>query len=84
MTYENKAESRSNTVHSQASNLNEKQGYRVVPFTVNRQMVAASASVGREQNNIHAVTEVDISEPRRWIREHAQRTGDRLSLTKDA
>jgi pyruvate/2-oxoglutarate dehydrogenase complex dihydrolipoamide acyltransferase (E2) component len=44
-------------------------------------MVAASASVGREQSNIHTITEVDISEPRRLIRDHAQRTGERLSLT---
>lgn len=44
-------------------------------------MVAASASVGREQNNIHALIEVDISEPRRAMREHRQRTGERLSLT---
>ena len=55
--------------------------YRVVPFTMNRRMVAASASIGRERNNIHAITEVDITEPRRAINEHRQRTGERLSLT---
>jgi len=44
-------------------------------------MVAASASVGREQNNIQALIEVDISEPRRLMREHKQQTGERLSLT---
>jgi len=59
----------------------QKQGYRVIPFTMNRRMVAASASVAREQNNIQALIEVDISEPRRLIREHHQRTGERLSLT---
>ena len=80
MTHENRAESKSD-IHSQASSLTNKQGYRAVPFTVNRQMVAASASVGREQNNIHTITEVDISEPRRLIHEHAERTGERLSLT---
>ncbi len=81
MTYDNGAESKNDAAHSRASGLNKKQGYRVVPFTLNRQMVAASAAVGREQNNIHAITEVDISEPRRLIREHAERTGERLSLT---
>jgi pyruvate/2-oxoglutarate dehydrogenase complex dihydrolipoamide acyltransferase (E2) component len=81
MTYENVVESKKNAMDSQVSNLNKKQGYRVVPFTMNRQMVAASASVGREQNNIHTITEVDISEPRRLIREHGQRTGEKLSLT---
>lgn len=55
--------------------------YRVVPFTINRRMVAASAAIGRERNNIHAFTEVDISEARRLIDEHRQRTGERLSLT---
>jgi pyruvate/2-oxoglutarate dehydrogenase complex dihydrolipoamide acyltransferase (E2) component len=61
--------------------MNNQQGYRMAPFTLNRQMVAASASVGREQNNIHAMVEIDISEPRRRIREYRQQTGESLSLT---
>ena len=61
--------------------MKKKRNYRVVPFTMNRRMVAASASIGREQNNIHAIIEVDITEPRRLMREHRQRTGERLSLT---
>lgn len=56
-------------------------GYRVLPFSLERRMVAASATVGREQNNIHAFTEVDISRPRRLMREHQVRTGESLSLT---
>lgn len=36
----------------------EDKGYRAVPFSVNRRMVAASASVGRQQDNIHTLTEV--------------------------
>ena len=56
-------------------------GYRAVPFTANRQMVAAVATVGREQNNIHAVVEVDVSTPRRLLQEHHARTGERLSVT---
>ena len=56
-------------------------GYRKEPFTTNRRMVAASASVGRSQNNIQALTEVDITEPLRIIQEHKQRTGEKLSLT---
>ena len=61
--------------------MSKDKGYQVLPFTVNRRMVAASSSVGREQNNIQALIEVDISEPRRIIREHQQRTGEKLSLT---
>lgn len=59
----------------------KKRGYRVVPFSANRRMAAASASVGRERNTIHTLTEVDIAEPRRLIREHRERTGERLSFT---
>lgn len=44
-------------------------------------MVAASTSVGREQSNIHFITEVDISKPRSMIREIKQQTGENLSLT---
>jgi pyruvate/2-oxoglutarate dehydrogenase complex dihydrolipoamide acyltransferase (E2) component len=55
--------------------------YRKVPFTMNRRMVAASAAIGRERSNIHAITEVDISAPRRVMDEHRARTGERLSLT---
>jgi pyruvate/2-oxoglutarate dehydrogenase complex dihydrolipoamide acyltransferase (E2) component len=56
-------------------------GYRAVPFTMNRRMVAASASVGRERNVIHGIMEIDVTEPRRLIREHRTRTGEGLSLT---
>ena len=59
----------------------KKQGYQIAPFTFNRQMVAASTSVGREQSNIHIITEVDISKSRGMIREIKQRTGESLSLT---
>ena len=44
-------------------------------------MVAASAAVGREANSIHLFTEADVTEPRRLIVEHPERTGERLSLT---
>ncbi|MCG8353590.1 MAG: 2-oxo acid dehydrogenase subunit E2 [Chloroflexales bacterium] len=56
-------------------------GYRVARFGANRRMVAASATVGREHNNIHAFTEVDISALRRRMREHRACTGQSLSLT---
>jgi pyruvate/2-oxoglutarate dehydrogenase complex dihydrolipoamide acyltransferase (E2) component len=55
--------------------------YRTVPFTVNRQMVPASTSVGREQSNIHAIIEVDIMKPRQLIRDIKVRTGERPSVT---
>lgn len=55
--------------------------YRTTPFTTNRRMAAASAAVCAEYDSIHAITEVDITEPRRLIREHRERTGEKLSLT---
>lgn len=61
--------------------MNKKQIYRTVPFTTNRRMVAASAAAGRDQNNIEALVEVDISEPRRLMRAYKRRTGESLSLT---
>lgn len=61
--------------------MSSKQNYQMVPFTINRQMVAASISVGREQSNIHAIIEVDISKPRGLIREVKKRTGESLGLT---
>jgi pyruvate/2-oxoglutarate dehydrogenase complex dihydrolipoamide acyltransferase (E2) component len=48
---------------------------------MSRRMAAASAAVCREANTIHLITEADVSIPRRLIREHAEQTGERLSLT---
>lgn len=54
---------------------------RSMRLSVNRRMAAASAAVCRERNTIHTVSEVDVSVPRRLIREHADRAGERLSFT---
>ncbi len=56
-------------------------GHRFESFGTNRKMVAASATVGREKNTIHLVTEVDVTVPRRMIAEHRERTGEQMSLT---
>lgn len=61
--------------------MDDSRGYRIEPFGHNRKMVAASLAVNRETDTIHIVTEVDITEPRRLISEHRDRTGERLSLT---
>lgn len=44
-------------------------------------MVAASASVTHAKNTIHSLSQVDITEPRRRIREHYEKTGEKLSFT---
>lgn len=56
-------------------------GYQSFPLTFVRQAVIASASVTKEKNTIHSFTEVDITTPRKIIREHFERTGEKLSLT---
>jgi pyruvate/2-oxoglutarate dehydrogenase complex dihydrolipoamide acyltransferase (E2) component len=57
------------------------QGYRVLPISASRRIVGTLAAVCREQNTIYTIIEVDITEPRRLIRLHQERTGERLSLT---
>ena len=57
-----------------------KVGHSVVPFSANRRMAVASAAIAAERNTIHGITAVDISEPRRLMREHKGRTGETLSL----
>jgi pyruvate/2-oxoglutarate dehydrogenase complex dihydrolipoamide acyltransferase (E2) component len=56
-------------------------GYKSIPLTFNRRAVSASASVGKEKNTIHSIVEVDITEPRRLMCEHFEKTGEKLSLT---
>jgi len=59
----------------------EGKGFEVRPFAASRRMVAASASVNREKNTIHLITEVDIGEARSLITAHRELAGERLSLT---
>ncbi|MBK9290850.1 MAG: 2-oxo acid dehydrogenase subunit E2 [Bacteroidetes bacterium] len=56
-------------------------GYKRIPLSFGRQMVAVSASVTKEKNAIHSITEVDISEPRKLIKQHFEKTGTKLSFT---
>jgi pyruvate/2-oxoglutarate dehydrogenase complex dihydrolipoamide acyltransferase (E2) component len=61
--------------------MNRKTGFKSIPLTFNRKAVIASATVTKEKNTFHSITEVDISIPRRLINEHFQKTGTKLSLT---
>jgi pyruvate/2-oxoglutarate dehydrogenase complex dihydrolipoamide acyltransferase (E2) component len=58
-----------------------KNGYKSLPLSIYRHAVIASASVTKEKNAIHSISEVDISEPRRLIKEHFEKTGEKLSFT---
>jgi len=44
-------------------------------------MVAASASVTARKNTIHSLAEADITEPRRLMKAHFEKTGEKLSFT---
>lgn len=56
-------------------------GHTAVPFPAPRRLVAASSAVGRTSNSIHIITEVDVEDPRRLIREYRATTGESLSFT---
>jgi pyruvate/2-oxoglutarate dehydrogenase complex dihydrolipoamide acyltransferase (E2) component len=58
-----------------------KKVYSIKPLSFGRRAVMASASVTKDKNAIHCITEVDITEPRRLIRQHFEQTGEKLSLT---
>jgi pyruvate/2-oxoglutarate dehydrogenase complex dihydrolipoamide acyltransferase (E2) component len=58
-----------------------KKGYTSERISFNRRMVAASAAVTAEKSTIHSISETDITVPRRLLREHYERTGEKLSFT---
>jgi len=56
-------------------------GYTSEKISINRKMVAASAAVTARKSTIHSLCGTDITIPRRMIREHQERTGEKLSFT---
>ena len=56
-------------------------GYTSEPLSFNRKMVAASAAVTSAKSTIHSLAQVDVTEPRSRIKEHFERTGEKLSFT---
>jgi pyruvate/2-oxoglutarate dehydrogenase complex dihydrolipoamide acyltransferase (E2) component len=58
-----------------------RRGYRSEPLSFNRKVLIASASVIRRKNTIHCLARADVTEPRRLMREHFERTGEKLSFT---
>jgi pyruvate/2-oxoglutarate dehydrogenase complex dihydrolipoamide acyltransferase (E2) component len=59
----------------------EKRGFTSEKISFNRKMVAASAAVTARKSTIHSLAETDITLPRRMLREHFERTGEKLSFT---
>ncbi len=61
--------------------MENKKGYKSRALTINRRAVIASATVTKEKNSIHSFTDIDITEPRRIIKEYVEKYGTKLSLT---
>jgi len=61
--------------------MRQKTGYKTLPLSFNRRAVIASATVTKEKNTIHSITDVDITVPRKLIDDHFRKTGEKLSLT---
>lgn len=55
--------------------------HRKTPVSVGRKAVNASSSVLKETNTIHFVSEVDVHEPRRLLKELSVKKGESLSFT---
>ncbi len=61
--------------------MTKKKGYRVKQLSFNRRAVISSATVTKDKSTIHCFTEIDITEPRKRIKEYLEKTGEKLSLT---
>ena len=56
-------------------------GFKVERFSANRHMVAASSTAARKFNTIHIFLEVDVTEPRKLIKEYERDHPGGLSFT---
>ncbi len=56
-------------------------GVRVVPFPGARRVILDYLTVAHRKHLVHALVEVDVTLPRRLLREHRARTGESLSFT---
>lgn len=56
-------------------------GYRIEPLGRDQLALAAGQEVARRRHLMYGLIEVDLTAPRRLMREHREATGERLSLT---
>jgi pyruvate/2-oxoglutarate dehydrogenase complex dihydrolipoamide acyltransferase (E2) component len=57
------------------------QRYQTKPFARARQPVVDAGRLGVRRHVVHGLLEIDITHPRRFIRDHMAETGERLSFT---
>lgn len=60
---------------------NKQQNFTTVPYPRSRAFVVDAAHVASRKHMIHGLVEFDVTEPRRILREHQERTGESLSFT---
>ncbi|MEA5455951.1 2-oxo acid dehydrogenase subunit E2 [Sinomonas sp. JGH33] len=56
-------------------------GYRIERLTAQRRALAAGQELARKRHLMYGLVEADLSVPRGLLREHRERTGERLSFT---
>ena len=59
----------------------EQAGYTAIPFPWERQMVIEGGRIASKRHSVFGLIEVDVTEPRRMIREYKERIGESLSFT---
>ena len=57
------------------------QGFTVHPFPASRRLVLDAMHAGSRRHMIHGLVEFDVTEARRILREHKERSGESLSFT---
>ncbi len=57
------------------------EAYQTVSFPKVRRLMVDGGWLGRQKHLIHGLVEMDVTEARRFIREHRARTGESLSFT---
>jgi pyruvate/2-oxoglutarate dehydrogenase complex dihydrolipoamide acyltransferase (E2) component len=55
--------------------------YTVLPFPLERQLIIEGGRLASRKHTVVGLIEVDVTEPRRRIREHKARTGEAISFT---
>jgi pyruvate/2-oxoglutarate dehydrogenase complex dihydrolipoamide acyltransferase (E2) component len=58
-----------------------RRGFHVVPFSGPRRVIVGYLDAASRKHLVHALVEVDVTVPRRIVREHRERTGASLSFT---
>lgn len=55
--------------------------YQALPFSMERQVTIQGGRLASRKHTIHALIEVDVTQPRRMIHEHKESTGEAFSFT---